>query len=184
MKKFIATLILILAPSFVNASSLKIVGPYAIIKDNDIIVNTGIVNVKELEKSIESGIEKEVVFTIELFRVWMFWPDEFVSSKKITKIIKYDNLRELYRASSTDNFTKTEERFKDFESMQKWLSSISPVTIGNVKGLEEGKYYVRAIVESKSREYPPLMGLIMHLIPETELSLAKESEPFIVGETR
>ena len=91
---FIATLLLFPAPSFVSASSLKIIGPYAIINDNDIIVNTGIVNVKELEKSINSGVEKEVTFTIELFRIWRFWPDEFVSVKKIKKIIKYDNLRE------------------------------------------------------------------------------------------
>jgi hypothetical protein len=180
---FIATLLLFPAPSFVSASSLKIIGPYAIIDNNDIIVNTGIVNVKELEKSINSGIEKEVTFTIELFRVWRFWPDEFVSVKKIKKIIKYDNLREQYLGSSSDNTTETEERFKDFSSMQKWLSSVSHITLGNTRGLEGGEYYVRVVVESKTREYPKLIGFFMHLIPETEMSLAKESIPFLVRGT-
>jgi hypothetical protein len=181
---FMAILLLILAPSFVNASSLKIVGPYTIIDDSAIIVNTGIVNVKELEKSILTGIEKEVVFTVELIRAWNFWPDEFVSAERIRKIIKYDNLRRQYWASSSSGTSNTETMLKDFAPMQKWLSSISPITLGNVKSMENGNYYVRVVVESKSREYPLLMGILMHLIPETEMSLAKESKPFVVGEDR
>ncbi len=179
-----AALVLVLSPSFVKASSLKIVGPYAVIDNSAIIVNTGIANVKELEKSIQTGIEKEVTFTVELIRAWPFWPDEFISSRKIKKIIKYDSLREQYWASSSSSTSKTETMLKDFRSMQDWLSSISPIDLGNTKGLEDGKYYVRVVVESKSREYPLLMGIIMHLIPETEMSLARESQPFNVGDAR
>jgi hypothetical protein len=181
---FITLLLIVLAASAANASSLKIVGPYAIIQDNDIIVNTGVVNVKELEKSLQSGIEKEVVFTVELIRVWNLWPDEFVSGKKIKKVIRYDNLRDRYWASSPNSASGEERKFRDFESMQSWLSSISPITIGNIKSLEEGRYYVRVVVESKSTEYPLMIGLFMHLIPETEMSLAKESEAFTVGAAR
>lgn len=154
------------------------------IKDSAIIVNTGIVNVKELEKSVQSGIEKEVVFTVELFRAWALWPDEFVSAKKIKMMIRYDNLRDQYWASSSDHNGMTPERFKDFKAIQNWLSSISPISLGNIKSFEEGEYYVRVVIESKSMEYPLLIGLLMHLLPETEMSLARESEPFMIGEAR
>ncbi|MDO8282408.1 MAG: DUF4390 domain-containing protein [Thermodesulfovibrionia bacterium] len=181
---FAATILLALAPSFVNAASMKIIGPDAMIKENDIIVTTGVVNVKDLEKSVNSGIEKEVIFTVELFRVWAFWPDEFVSAKKIKMMIRYDNLRDQYWASSSDNKDMETKRFKDFESIQNWLSSISPISLGNVKGFDKGEYYVRVVIESKSREYPLFIGMLMHLIPETEMSLAKESGTFIVGEAK
>ena len=67
--------------------------------------------------------------------------------------------------------------------MQKWLSSVSNITLGNTRGLEAGEYYVRVVVESKTREYPKLIGFFMHFIPETEMSLAKESIPFLVRGT-
>lgn len=184
LSAFISALLLLLAPSFVNASSLMIIGPHAMIKDSAIIVNTGIVNVKELEKSVKSGIEKEVVFTVELFRAWPLWPDEFVSTKKIKMIIKYDNLRDQYWASSSDHDNMKARKFREFLPIQNLLASISPISLGNIKSFETGEYYVRVVIESKSMEYPLLMGLLMHLIPETEMSLAKESEPFIIGEAR
>jgi len=177
-----ATLLIMLTSSVADASSLKIVGPYAVLDDSDIIVNTGITNVKELETVIGSGIEKELIFTIELLRSWNFWPDEFISSKKMKKVIQYDNLREEYRASAVGDDVMSEYQFKDFPSMNDWLSNIGPLVIGSTKGLEKGKYYIRVVIESKSRKYPMLIGIIMHLIPEIEMSLAKESAPFTVGE--
>ncbi|MBI4844600.1 MAG: DUF4390 domain-containing protein [Nitrospirae bacterium] len=188
MKKYLllftSAIFLIAAPLNAGASSLKITGPYASIRNNDIIVNTGIVNVKELRSSIMSGVEKEVIFTVELFRVWPFWPDEFVSSKKVRKTIKYDNLREEFRASSSDASAISGNRFRNFSQIEEWLSSAIPVSLGNVKGLDKGKYYVRVVVESKSMDYPLFIGMLMHLIPEREMSLAKESPPFIIGDGR
>lgn len=163
----------------------EILGPEIKIQDNDIFVNTGLTNTAEIEVMINSGVEKEILFTIELFRLWSFWPDEFVASKKIQRIIKYDNLRGQYLISSYDGKLQIEKKFKDFDaSMKNWVFTLNKINLANTKELEPGKYYIRIVVESKSRELPPVIGLLMLFIPEVEMSFAKESQVFIVEDIR
>ncbi len=171
---------------FFPASALtsEILGPEVKIQNSDIIVSTGIDYLEDIEDTIESGIQKEIVFTLELFRVWSFWPDEFVVSKKVQRTIKYDNLRGEYMASSFDGTTRINEKFKDFNIMTTWAFKVDGINLVNIRELEPGSYYLRVVVESKSRELPRVIGLLMLFIPEVEMSLAKESEPFNVGDKR
>ena len=188
MKKQLIIIILALGSVFTASYAIavtpQITGPDMEIINNDIIVNLSIDNVTELETTIRSGIEKEIIFTIELLRVWRFWPDEFIVSKKITRVIKYDNLREIYRALSYDGISRIEKRFKDFNTMKDWIFNVTAVNLANIRELESGGYYVRVMVESKSLEQLPVIGLLMHLIPEVEMSLAKESETFIIRDNK
>ncbi len=178
----ILTSFLILTSSLATA---EILGPEIKIEGNDILVNTGLTNTAEIEAMINSGVEKEILFTIELFRLWSFWPDEFVASKKIQRIIKYDNLRGQYLISSYDGKLQIEKKFKDFDaSMKNWVFTVNKINLANTKELEQGKYYIRIVVESKSRELPPVIGLLMLFIPEVEMSFAKESQVFIVEDIR
>ena len=178
----ILTSFLILTSSLATA---EILGPEIKIEGNDILVNTGLTNTAEIEAMINSGVEKEILFTIELFRLWSFWPDEFVASKKIQRIIKYDNLRGQYLISSYDGKLQIEKKFKDFDaSMKNWVFTVNKINLANTKELEPGKYYIRIVVESKSRELPPVIGLLMLFIPEVEMSFAKESQVFIVEDIR
>ena len=186
MKKQLIILCLsILAFAPVNAEAVKaqIVGRMDII-DSNIIVNLEINSITELESLIKSGIEKEIIFTVELLRVWKYWPDEFVVSKKISKFIKYDSLRERYRALYDDGINHSEIYIKDYTSLKKWIITVKNINLANVKELEKGDYYIRIIVESRSLEQLPLLGFLMHFIPEVEMSLAKESQPFKIGDTQ
>ncbi len=166
------------------AATPFIVGPEMTIIDNNIIVNLSIDNVTVLEKTIKSGIKKEIVFTVELLRVWKFWPDEFIVSKKIEKFITYDNLREQYSASSYDGLNRIEKHFENYNSMRDWIFNVKSVNIANIKGLDPSSYYLRIVVESKSLEDLPLLGVLTHLIPEVEMSMAKETIPFIIKDNR
>jgi hypothetical protein len=177
---FFVAISLILISSLANAATLRILGPDIKIKNNNIIVNISISNVKELEAIIKSGVEKEIVFTLELFRVWRFWPDEFVASKKIKRSIKYDNLREQYWTSSHEGTSSVKKYFKDYNTMKDWIFTVKAIKLANIRELEPGSYYIRAIVESKSKEYSSIVGFLMHLIPEVEMSLAKESQRFTI----
>ncbi len=179
-----STLCLILTASFATAATPSIIGPYMEIVDNNIIVNLSIANVTELETTIRSGIEKEIVFTVELLRVWRFWPDEFVVSKRIEKVIKYDNLREQYWAASYDGINRFEKHFKDYDTMKNWIFNVHAINLANIRELEPGNYYIRIVVESKSIEQLPLIGFLMFFIPEVEMSLANESPPFIVEDNQ
>jgi len=178
---FLTSSLLVL--SCTTVSTPQIVGNMNIV-NNNIIVNLHIDNITELETLITSGIEKEIIFTVELLRVWNYWPDEFVVSKKISKVIKHDNLRDHYRASSYDGITRSKRYFKDYDSVKDWIYNVKDVNLANVKGLEPGSYYIRIVVESKSVEQLPLLGVLMHFIPEVEMSLAKESQPFAIGDKK
>lgn len=165
-----------------SAANAEIIGPAIKIQNNNIMIGTGFSNIKEIENAIKSGVEKEIVFTIELFREWNFWPDEFVQARKIKKTIKYDNLRGQYRIASHDGTVVKERYLKEFNDLKEWLFTVKDVNLINVKELEQGKYFVRVVVESKSRKIPPVIGFFMLFIPETETSLAKKSPAFVVGE--
>jgi len=178
----LSLMISVCTASYANAVTPQIMGPDMNVIDNNIIVNLRIDHVTELATHITSGVEKEITFTIELLRDWMFWPDEFIVSKKISRIIKYDNLREQYRALSYDGVTRTEKYFIDYNSVENWIFTVSNVNLANVKELELSSYYIRIVVESKSLEQLPLIGFLMHFIPEVEMSMAKESPLFIIGE--
>ncbi len=167
-----------------NAAAPKIIGPDMKIVDNNIIVSISIDNFKDLEKSIKAGIKKEIVFTAELLRYWVLWPDEFIVSKRFEKIIKYDNLRDQYIASSYDGITRVQNKFKDYDEMREWIASLNTFNLANTKGLEPSNYYIRVVVESKSLDQIPLLGLLTNFIPAVEMSLAKESARFRVGDDK
>ena len=167
-----------------HAAAPEIIGPNMRIVDNIIIVSISIDNFKDLEKTIKAGIEKEIVFTAELLRAWDLWPDEFIVSKKFEKVIKYDNLRDQYLASSYDGITRVQKKFKGYDEMMSWLSSLNTFNLANTKGLEPSNYYIRVIVESKSLDQIPLLGLLTNFIPAVEMSLAKESARFRVGDNK
>ncbi len=164
-----------------KALTAEILGPEIRIQNNKIIVNTGLSNLEEFETTIMSGIEKEIIFTVELLKVWNYWPDEFVVSKKIQKTIKYDNLREQFLVSSFDGNSRDRRNFKSFNAMMAWAFMVEGIELANIRELEPGSYYLRVVVESKSRELPPVIGLLMLFIPEVEMSMAKESKPFNIG---
>jgi len=184
-KLFIFLLIVghLLFPSLSTAATPKILGNLDFIKNN-IIVNLSVAGAAELESAIKSGIKKEINFTVELIRQWRFWPDEFVVSKKIRKIVNYDNLREQYWASSFDGVIFMERQFENYQMMRDWIFTVNAVNIANVKELDQGDYYIRIVVESKTINPVPVMGLLIHLIPEVEMSLAKESQPFFIGDRK
>ncbi len=176
----IITLILcsLLAATSSSAAKPSIIGPSIEIIDNNIIVSLSIDDTDELESVIASGIGKEFIFTVELLRVWNFWPDEFVVSKTIEKTVQYDNLREQYIVSYDNGLTNTRVKFEQYADVENLLFSASNINLANIKELLPGRYYVRVVVESKSTEELPFIGFLMHFIPEVEMSLAKESLPY------
>lgn len=168
------------ASPFIFSSSPYITGPDMRIIDKNIIVDISIDNLQALDSIIHTGVEKQIEFTVELLRNWRYWPDEFVVSKKIRKTIQYDNLRGQYRAASDNGVTRIEKHFKDYSQMNTWIFMVDSVNLANIRELEPGSYYIRIIVESKSMKQLPLIGFFMHFIPEVEMTLAKESRPFVV----
>lgn len=186
--KTLFTLFFILATSLCRSTSwagdVEIIGPEVNFEENYIYVSTSLsLNEKSLEE-LRNGVTKEIKFTVDLFRVWKLWPDEFISGKSFVRTLKSDPVTMEYRATSHDGSSLTQKKFKSFESMLQWALFIENLKLANSRDLEKGMYFVRVTVESKIRKLPPVIGYFMIFLPENEFKIQKDSSQFTAGVRR
>ncbi|MBF0328116.1 MAG: DUF4390 domain-containing protein [Nitrospirae bacterium] len=132
---------------------------------------------KTLE-DIDRGISKDLVFYIDLFRVWDAWPDEFVTGRKVVKKLKINPIKREFTGSSIDGSLHAEKRFRDIDSMIAWATHISELKLTNFKELEPGIYFIKLTAESFLRKMPPVINYMVFFIPEKEFSVSKNSQNF------
>jgi len=129
---------------------------------------------------IRDGIEKELKFYIDLFRVWKVWPDEFVTGKLYVRTLRADPIKSEFVATSLNGNVLIERRFRSFESMLKWTLSFKDVKLGNTRELGPGQYFVKVTVESKVRKLPPVIGYFIIFLSENDFKVSKDSTVFTV----
>jgi hypothetical protein len=180
-RKLLSIAFCLIACSYVWAGEIEINGPELKLQDNQIRVTTSLaLNDKSLQE-VRNGVTKELRFTVDLFRVWKVWPDEFVAGKAFIRTLRSDPVTMEYQATSADGSTVVQKKFKSFESMIQWALSISDVKLANIRDLEQGVYFVRVTAESKIRKLPPVIGYFMIFLPENEFKIRKDSPYFSVG---
>lgn len=150
---------------------------------DELIVSTTVRLDQQFIDEAKNGIQKELLFYIDLFRVWKTWPDEYVFGNLIEKRITGDVIKGEYILNSYDRNRKRiiEKKYKTFESMIKEMTELKGIQLLNIKGLEPGDYYVRVTVESRIRKLPPVIGYILFFVPEKEFSIFKDSNIFKIG---
>lgn len=151
------------------------------INSNDIYVTTSLKPDSKFMNDINDGISKELTFYIDLFRVWSVWPDEFVTGRKLVKVLKSNPIKREYIAASVDGNVRLEKRFKDLESMVEWAMNIIDIKLANIKELETGEYFVKITVDSRIRKLPPVIGYFLFFVPEKEFSISKNSQIFKIN---
>lgn len=164
-----------------KAIAVDIIGPEIKLHNNEITVNTALSLDDRYIQEIKSGIKKEFIFYVDIYRVWNIWPDEFIIGRTLIRTIKYDIIKNEFIASSNDGNTIIKKRFKSLESMLNWALSIDELRLTSLNELEKGTYYVRVTVESKIRKLPPVIGYFMIFLPETEFKIKKDSAKFTAG---
>lgn len=135
---------------------------------------------KYFEEAIKNGFEKEITFYIEIYRIWNFWPDEFILSKKIQKTIKFDTLKNTYHATSYDGLYLEERFFDDYDKMKAWISKLEGIKVAS-RGLlrPNANYFVRIRADSKYKRPSPLIENLLFFIPTTDFETPwKRSTPF------
>ncbi|BCB97095.1 hypothetical protein JZK55_20170 [Dissulfurispira thermophila] len=151
------------------------------INNNDIHVRTSVKPDAKFIEDMNNGLSKELTFYIDLFRTWSIWPDEFVTGKKLIKILKSNPIKREYVAINIDGNMHIEKRFKNLESMLEWIMNITDIKITNIKELEPGDYFVRVTVDSRIRKLPPVIGYFLFFVPEKEFSVSKDSQKFEIN---
>jgi len=169
-------LLLFLFPALTEGQEIS--GPEVKLNGGDIYVTFALkLDAKNIEE-IKEGIDKELKYYIDLFKVWKIWPDEFVLGKFFTRALKSDPIKEEYVATSFDGSTLIRRRFRSFDSMLAWTFSVKDLKLTNMRELESGQYFVRITVESKIRKLPPVIGYFLIFLPENEFKIKKDSAFF------
>lgn len=134
-------------------------------------------------EDLNDGMSKELIFYVDLFRVWKIWPDEFVKGKKIIRTLKSDPIKREYIAISTQGSVSVEKRFKDIESMLSWSLNLTNEKITSKRDFERGIYFVKVTAESSKKLLPPVIGYFLFFISDREFSVSRNSQPFqLTGE--
>lgn len=155
---------------------------------SDIIVNQGKEDLlvsstllgfsKDFEDAVQNGFEKEIIFHIEIYRMWSFWPDEFILSKRIQRTIKYDGIKKVYYASSYDGLYLEEKVFDDYEKMKTWVSKMVDVKVTPINLLNpKAAYFVRVKAESKFRRLPPVLENLLFFMSTTNFETPWKKSP-------
>jgi hypothetical protein len=185
MSRIFSILLLVIAVFCPRASeSQTVTAPEVKRVNNDLFVSFSLnLEDKSLE-AVRGGLDKELKFYIDLFRIWKIWPDEFVLGKAYVKTLKVDPIKKEYVATSNDGSLLIEKRFKSFESMLEWVVAFRDLKLTNIRELEAGQYFVRITVESKIRKLPPVIGYILIFVSENEFRIMKDSTVFTIEGSR
>jgi hypothetical protein len=146
--------------------------------NSEIFVTTNLQPDQKFIDDLHNGLSKEIVFYIDLFRNWKFWPDEFVLGQKIVRVLQIDPIKREYIGTSIEGNVKTIKRFKDLDSIIVWAGIIADLRLTNVKVLEPDDYYVKVTVESNFKKLPAVVGYLLFFVPSKEFSISKNSPAF------
>lgn len=147
--------------------------------DNEIVVSTAIKLDQNIVDEATSGLSKEFIFKIELYRYVKFlFPNEFITSKTIVRSLKSNPIKREYVGTGTDSGVKTVQRFKDIDSMLAWAVNLPELKMIGTKGLSEGNYFITVTAESRVHSLPAVVGYILFFLPTKEFSVNRESELF------
>lgn len=174
----LALLIILFLTSSLSFGS-EITGPEVRLQNNRIHVTASLSLDEPYFQELRNGAKKEIIFHVDLFRVWNMWPDEFILGKFFIRTLKCDPVKMEYVSTSNDGSTLIRKRFQSLESMTLWALAIDDLKLAHIKEFEPGLYFVRITVESKKRKLPPVLGYFMIFLPENEFKIKKDS-PFIM----
>ncbi|MDA8326052.1 MAG: DUF4390 domain-containing protein [Nitrospiraceae bacterium] len=164
-----------------KARATEITGLAINVKGDDVYVSARLALDDSLMKDLRAGIEKKLIFYVDLFRHWSSWPDEFILGSKIERDVGCDNLKGEYMIISRENGWAEKTRFASCNDLITNALILKNIKISGLKGLTKGRYYVRVTAESKLRNLPPLLGQMFFFIKDKEFSVHADSVTVNLG---
>ena len=132
-------------------------------------------------KEIRAGMEKKLVFYVDLFRHWSSWPDEFITGRKIERDVDCDSVKGEYMMVSSENGWAHASRYASCGELINNALILKDIRLSHLEGLTRGRYYVRVTAESRLRNLPPLLGQMFFFIRKDEFSVQADSPTVYLG---
>ncbi len=179
-----AVLLLALPPPKARASENenKVVGLTINVRGDDVYVSARLALDAALMKDLRAGIEKKLIFYVDLFRHWSSWPDEFIMGKKIERDVGCDNLKGEYTIVSRERGWTEKTRYASCNELINNALILKNIKLSGLRGLTKGRYYIRVTAESKLMNLPPLLGQMFFFIKDKEFSVHTDSAIVNLGD--
>jgi len=185
MRKILYTLLFLLflsSPAFsqeTRLTDLKVTR-----NSDDLYVSVRLELDQGMTRELRNGIEKKIIFYVDLFRAWYKWPDEFVLGKKVERDLKCDNVKGEYLVMELGRGVPVTKRFENCEDLMGYALSVNNVRLVDTKELEHSRYIVKVTAESRLRNLPPLIGQMFFFIKDLEFSVRTKSPDMRLGKGR
>ncbi|MBF0338174.1 MAG: DUF4390 domain-containing protein [Nitrospirae bacterium] len=160
------------------ASSEDIIGPEVVLNGTVAHISFTLSLTEEQLTLIREGMEKELIFYIDLFRKWQLWPDEFIRGRKITRTIKANPVKGEFKVISVNETTILEKRFSSFDSMLRWALNIKDIQITLSELSDSGVYFIRITIESVKQKPPQFYSYVLFFADDKDFKIRKDSEDF------
>ncbi|MDA8087329.1 MAG: DUF4390 domain-containing protein [Nitrospiraceae bacterium] len=151
-------------------------------KGDDVFVSARLVMAPPLIRDLRAGIQKDLVFYVDLFRHWSSWPDEYILGVRIERYLSCDSVRGEYMMTTKGRGPAEETRYGSCDDLIKNSLALNNVRLSNLRELTKGNYFVRVTAESKLRNLPPLLGQMFFFIKDKEFSVHRDSPMINLGE--
>jgi hypothetical protein len=174
------TVLLVHLPSRVRAAEVS--QPQVVLRGDDLHVTARLVLDEPLQREIRDGVEKKLVFYLDLFRAWYKWPDEFIAGKKLERLVRCDNIKGEY-AMTTEEWGRppVQARFESCDALLAEALAVEDMKFVSMKEFEHGRYFVRVTAESRLRNLLPLFGKMFFFVKEKEFEARADSKVVRMG---
>ena len=134
-----------------------------------------------MAKEIRAGVEKKIIFYVDLYRHWSSWPDEFIMGRKIERDLDCDTVRGEYMMVSRENGRTGATRYANCNDLINNALILKNIRLSHLNGLTHGRYYIRVTAESRLMNLPPLLGQMFFFIRSKEFSVRADSATVYLG---
>lgn len=133
----------------------------------------------KMKEAIMNGIPTSFLYFVNVARVRPFFPDQTVSSLKLTHTIKYDNLRKIYtvKRSWEDNRPLTTDSFQEAQSWMSEIKSLPVVPLAELK--KGGRYKVKAKTELDKFTLPFYLNYLFFFVSLWDFKTEWHSVDFV-----
>lgn len=151
-------------------------------KGEEIFVSARLALDEGLVREIKAGVEKKLIFHVDLFRPWHGWADEFILGKKIERNIRCDNVKGEYIVEGSEGGRhNADKRFENCDGLLGYALSIHELRLAHTGEFVRSRYYVKLTAESRLRNFPPLVGQMFFFIKDKEFSVETKSPQMRMG---
>ncbi|MCS7215405.1 MAG: DUF4390 domain-containing protein [Thermodesulfovibrio sp.] len=147
-------------------------------ESNFLTVKTQIIPSQDFIEDFKSGLSKNILILIELYRKWAIIPDEFITGVQIQRILIPDPIKDEFIIRTLEGDRLTERRFKNWQEALDWTLKIDPLRLVNINSVDRGRYYIKITVESNIKKLPTILEHILFFLPTHERKITKESDHF------